>query len=62
MTETEQALAEAKRDIESAVNAAAIRLKRRTGLFVAVRIDTQDISTYSEQSRLYTASLNLSYD
>jgi hypothetical protein len=59
-TETEQALADAKLEIESAVAKAAERLKDRTGLVVTVDIDTIDTSTYNQQSRVYCAKLQFS--
>lgn len=60
MTDTEQALADAKMEIEQAVTEAAARLRARTGLVVTVKIETIDVSTHGEQARRYAARLQFS--
>jgi hypothetical protein len=57
MTDTETALLDCKREIESAVTAAAQRLRERTGLVATVKIETIDTSTVEAQARLYVVSL-----
>jgi len=62
MTETEQALLDAKHEIERAVTEAAAKLRDRTGLLATVHIETIDTSTYGSASRIYSARLQFSYD